>query len=77
MRQIALLLTMMLALSSMAQTAKPQDPKAAIRKHYAAAKAPMMDINRHKDHMKIVEAEARKEMELHRRHRKEQVANEN
>ena len=39
MRQIALLLTMMLALSSMAQTAKPQDPKAAIRKHYAAAKA--------------------------------------
>lgn len=39
MRLIALLLTMMLALSSMAQTAKPQDPKAAIRKHYAAAKA--------------------------------------
>lgn len=45
--------------------------------HYAAAKAPMMDINRHKDHMKRVDAEARKEMELHRRHRKEQVANEN
>ena len=46
------------------------------RHHYAAAKAPMMDINRHKDHMRLVEAEARKEMELHRRHRKE-VANEN
>ena len=40
MRLIALILTMMLvALGSMAQTAKPQDPKAAIRKHYAAAKA--------------------------------------
>ena len=40
MRLIALILTMMLvALGSMAQTAKPQDPKAAIRKHYVTAKA--------------------------------------
>lgn len=40
--------------------------------HYAAKKAPLMDINRHKEHMRIVDAAARREAEEHRRHRKAQ-----
>ncbi len=39
MRQIVLTLTMILALGCLAGTAQAQDAKAAIRKHYAAAKA--------------------------------------